>query len=134
MGKAKVEAISAPGHTLGHVLWYFPDEKLLFTGDVLFNLCIGGIFEGTPEQMWQSLKKIKALPDDVLFYPGHEYTAHCLTDAIRRENSKAMQDYAAHAQKRLAAGLPVAPVSLKMEKQCNPYLRIEDKKTFEQLF
>ena len=134
LGKTKIEVISAPGHTLGHVLWYFPDEKLLFTGDVLFNLCIGGIFEGTTEQMWESLQKIKALPDDVLFYPGHEYTAHCLADAIKRENSVAMQAYAEHARKCLAAGLPVAPVSLEMEKQCNPYLRIENKKNFEQLF
>ncbi len=132
--KRAVEVIGAPGHTLGHVLWYFPDDKVLFTGDVLFNLCIGGIFEGTPKQMWNSLQKIKRLPDNTDFYPGHEYTVHCLADALKHGNSESLRIYSAHAKGRLANGLPVAPVNLNLEKRCNPYLQIEDEKIFERFF
>lgn len=53
----KFTVINAPGHTLGHVLYYLPGGKMLFTGDVLFNLCIGGLFEGTPQQMFATLQK-----------------------------------------------------------------------------
>lgn len=134
VGKMRVKTISAPGHTSGHVLWYFPDDKLLFTGDVLFNLCIGGIFEGTSGQMWNSLQKIKSLPDDTDFYPGHEYTPHGLPYALKCENSELMRSYAQRARQRLSEHLPVAPVSLGLEKKCNPYLRIEDKNIFEQYF
>lgn len=134
IGKAKAEVINAPGHTLGHVLWYFPEDKALFTGDVLFNLCIGGIFEGTAAQMWTSLQKIKSLPDDTNFYPGHEYTAHALAYALRCNNNEVMHTYARRARQKLSEKLPVAPVSLGIEKQCNPYLQIEDERVFEQYF
>ena len=59
LGKSTAKIISAPGHTNGHILYYFTEDKALFTGDVLFNLSIGGLFEGTPQQMWNSLNKIK---------------------------------------------------------------------------
>ncbi len=133
-GASPVKVISAAGHTRGHVLWYFSDDKTLFTGDVLFNLCIGGIFEGTSAQMWDSLQKIKALPDETLFYPGHEYTQHGLTDAVRHNGAETMAAYVQRMQTRFAQNLPVAPVTLGLEKQCNPYLQINDKKIFEQCF
>ena len=78
LNNMKFTVINAPGHTLGHVLYYLPGGKMLFTGDVLFNLCIGGLFEGTPQQMFATLQKIKALPDDTEIFPGHEYTRACL--------------------------------------------------------
>lgn len=134
IGKTQMHALSAPGHTRGHVLYYAPEEKVLFTGDVLFNLCIGGLFEGTPEQMWESLQKIKMLPDDVSFYPGHEYTAHCLAQAAAANNSQPMQLYTKIVTDRLRQKMPAAPIKLGLEKQCNPYLLIGDEKEFENLF
>ena len=55
----KIQILEAPGHTLGHVLYHLPNEQKLFTGDVLFNLCVGGLFEGSAAQMFNSLQKIK---------------------------------------------------------------------------
>lgn len=123
LGNSKAEIIAAPGHTNGHILYYFAADKALFTGDVLFNLCIGGIFEGTPADMRQSLQKIRALPDDVMFYPGHEYTLYSLNQADFAADDENMKTYRDLAYSRLRAHLPVAPVSLGLEKKCNPYLR-----------
>lgn len=131
LGNSKITAISAPGHTLGHVLWYCKDDKVLFTGDVLFNLCIGGLFEGTPQDMYTSLNKIKQLPDDVVFYPGHEYTKHCLHNILQNDKTA---EYVQIATDRIKKQIPVAPVTLEMEKSCNPYLNINSLKDFSLLF
>lgn len=130
LGSAKAKIIGADGHTLGHILWYFPEEKILFTGDTLFNLCIGGLFEGTPQQMWQTLQKIKLLPDDVLFYPGHEYTIYGLKSLYGEAGEK----YKEKALKRLQQGKPASPMSLGEEKQCNPYLKADTLDEFLSLF
>lgn len=135
IGDLTADIIKASGHTSGHILWYFKNEKLLFTGDVLFNLCIGGLFEGTPEEMYETLKKIKALPDDVMFYPGHEYTMHGAGMALHYSNgSKEVYSYIERAQKRLEQGLSVCPVSLGEEKRCNPYLMANTLEDFTNLF
>ena len=127
LGNSIAEIIDVSAHTQGHILWYFPQDKVLFTGDTLFNLCIGGLFEGTAEEMFSALQKIKALPDDVVFYPGHEYTMHFAREALSLQpNSPVLIEYIKRAQDRLSQGLPVAPVALKTEKQCNPYLRAEN--------
>ena len=133
LGSSKAKIISAPGHTVDHVLWYFADNNALFTGDVLFNLCIGGLFEGSPEDMYNTLEKIKGLPDDVNFYPGHEYTEHGLGHLINSTDEYAKQ-YLMIAIDRLKQGQSVAPISLKLEKKCNPYLKIETLKNFSRLF
>ena len=121
IGDSEAHIISADGHTIGHILWYFPKDKVIFTGDTLFNLSIGGLFEGTPEQMWQTLQKIKKLPDDVSFYPGHEYTAYGLGVLEGISGQK----YAQKARERLAQGKSVAPITLGEEKECNPYLKAD---------
>ncbi|MDD4555903.1 MAG: hydroxyacylglutathione hydrolase [Alphaproteobacteria bacterium] len=131
IGSLEAHILKAEGHTTGHILWYFPKEKVLFTGDVLFNLCVGGLFEGTASQMFETLKKVKALPDEVLFYPGHEYTlqgadfaaGHCTDESTLRAYFKL-------AEERLRQNLPVCPITLGMEKVCNPYLHAE---TLEEL-
>lgn len=133
LGETPAQIINADGHTIGHILWYFSQDKALFTGDVLFNLCIGGIFEGTIEQMWTSLQKIKALPDDVMFYPGHEYTLYGARDALRiSNNAPEVIKYLEQAQRNIAQGLPAGPFSLKEEKACNPYLSAKNLTELEQ--
>ncbi len=133
LGQTKVIAISASGHTKGHMLWYFENDKALFTGDVLFNLCIGGLFEGTPEQMFFSLEKIKSLPDDICFYPGHEYTKYCL-DNMLKYNDTNINEYFNIAIQRINQGKPVAPINLGLEKKCNPYLKINRLEDFIKMF
>lgn len=134
LGKSKAEIIRVNGHTIGHILWYFPEDKALFTGDTLFNLCIGGLFEGTSSDMFASLNKIKNLPDDTLFYPGHEYTIHGIPFALHyMPNNPELQNYIQHTQQKLNRGLPVGPISLGIEKQCNPYLKAQNLKEFESL-
>lgn len=73
-GTHTILALSTPGHTLGALSYYFPQENLLFAGDTLFSLGCGRLFEGTPAQMLNSLKKLRQLPDETLLYCGHEYT------------------------------------------------------------
>lgn len=116
------EVIPAPGHTLGHVLYYLKQERALFTGDTLFNLCIGGIFEGTLKQMTQSLNRIKTLPDNTLIFPGHEYTRQALTPELI-----ANPQFLPYLEKMLQReNLKFAPVTLAEEKQFNPYLNSID--------
>ena len=129
------KVIDVSAHTQGHVLYYFPNSKSLFTGDTLFNLCIGGLFEGTPEQMFNALQKIKALPKDTLFYAGHEYTIHGAHEAYKFCNgNKDIQNYLQKAQNRLQQGLPVGPVTLEEEQKCNPYLHAQSLNEFTHLF
>jgi len=123
LGDSLATIIAADGHTIGHILWYFEKDKALFTGDTLFNLCIGGLFEGTPQQMWHSLNKIRELPDDVLFYPGHEYTRYGIAECSQ---TPFRERYAEKALHRLAQGKPAGPFTLKEEKMCNPYLAAEN--------
>ncbi len=127
--------IDASAHTQGHVLYYFPLAKALFTGDTLFNLCIGGLFEGTPEQMFAALQKIRALPDDTLFYPGHEYTFGGADNAWHYFHGNSdIQNYLTQAQTRLQQKLPAGPYTLAEEKRCNPYLAAQTPAEFIALF
>lgn len=133
LGRVEAQVIGAAGHTQGHILWYFSQEKKLFTGDVLFNLCIGGLFEGTPRQMWQSLQKIKNLPDDVLFYPGHEYTQANIRQLYLNNETEYHQYLELlkqkHQNREALVGMP-----LRLEKSCNPYLKVEDEAEFCRYF
>ena len=134
LGNSTAEIIDASAHTQGHILFYFENDKILFTGDTLFNLCIGGLFEGTPKQMFEVLKKIKQLPNEVVFYPGHEYTQGGAAFAFRyNQGNKLIRDYLEYAKTRLDLGLPVSPISLEKEKQCNPYLQVNTFEEFENL-
>ncbi len=134
LGDSEAQIIEVDGHTIGHILWYFPEDKILFTGDMLFNLCIGGLFEGSIDQMWQSIEKIKALPEDTEFYPGHEYTMYGAEDALWfSQQSSEVLSYLDTAKKRLEQGYPVAPTKLMIEKKCNPYLAAKTKEEFTKI-
>lgn len=135
LGDSEAQIIDVSAHTQGHILWYFAKDKALFTGDTLFNLSIGGLFEGTPEQMFKALQKIKSLPDDVDFYPGHEYTLSGANFAyyVNKENQK-IEKYIQDAINKLKQGQPVPPVKLGLEKQCNPFLQANTLTEFKKLF
>ncbi|KAI3973311.1 hypothetical protein MKX01_020686 [Papaver californicum] len=120
----EVVVMETPGHTSGHVSYYFPGSGAIFTGDTLFSLSCGKLFEGTPEQMFTSLGKIMSLPDNTNIYCGHEYTLSNSKFALSVEpKNVALQSYAAQVTKLRSKGLPTIPTTLKTEKSCNPFLR-----------
>ena len=109
----------AKGHTNGHLIYYIQEDDSLFTGDVLFNLCIGGLFEGTPKEMQQTLQTIKQFPNKTKIYPGHEYTAHSITRQMVQDPK--FLPYLEKLKKRQQKEL--APTTLEEEKLFNPYLK-----------
>jgi len=121
---ARFQVIDAPGHTRGHILYY--GHGLLFCGDTLFAGGCGRIFEGTPAQMYDSISKIAALPDETLVYCAHEYTADNLKFArvAEPDNADLMQRIEDSRAMR-AQGQATVPSRLGLEKQTNPFLRSE---------
>src|SRR6201996_3583529 len=119
--------IDTPGHTAGHISYFFPADKIAFVGDTLFSIGCGRVIEGDPEMMWNSLVKLRALPDDTRFYCGHEYTAANVRFAKTIEpNNKALAARAEEVTKLLAAGKATIPATIGAEKQSNPFLRADD--------
>ncbi|TYI66593.1 hypothetical protein E1A91_D09G234900v1 [Gossypium mustelinum] len=120
----EVRVIETPGHTRGHISFYFTGSGAIFTGDTLFSLSCGKLFEGTPEQMHSSLQRIMSLPDGTNVYCGHEYTLSNSKFALSIEpKNEALRSYAAHVAQLRNKGLPTIPTTLKTEKACNPFLR-----------
>ena len=123
-----------PGHTTGHVAFHFFKEKKIFTGDTLFSLGCGRIFEGTYEQMFNSLKKIKKLPKETEIYFGHEYTLQnsnfCKT---YDSNNLQLKNKISKIREKLENGLPTAPTILDEEIQCNIFLKANDIQSFSKL-
>jgi hydroxyacylglutathione hydrolase len=116
-----------PGHTLGHVCFYMPKEKCLFSGDTLFYLGCGRVFEGTMDQMWSSLLKLKSLPDDTSVYCGHEYTLSNMKFANYIDSNNALLNkFSLEIKNKREKGLPTVPFNLGVEKKINPFLRADD--------
>ena len=119
-----VQVLETPGHTLGHVSYYFPHLKTVFTGDTLFALGCGRIFEGDAQLMYTSLQKIAALPDDTDVYCGHEYTLANSRFALNIEpENETLAARAKSVEASRAAGKPTVPTSIGTEKATNPFLR-----------
>src|SRR5262249_42597508 len=127
VGTLTAQVIGTPGHTLGQINYYFPTAKLLFAGDTLFSIGCGRVIEGTPEMMWQSLLKLRALPDDTALYCGHEYTGANTRLALTIEpDNPALKARAAEAGHQAAAGTPTIPSLMGEEKRANVFLRADD--------
>lgn len=127
-GPLTVKAIGTPGHTLDQISWYFPDAGVAHTGDTLFALGCGRIFEGDPAMMWKSMQKLVAgLPADTVIYCGHEYTeANArFALAIDPENA-ALKARAAEISRLRADGEPTLPTTMADELKTNPFLRPAD--------
>lgn len=119
-----VQIIEAPGHTLGHILYYFTESKVLFAGDCLFSLGCGRLFEGSPQQMINSLNKICQLPKDTQIFCAHEYSLDNARFALSIDpNNIALQNKAMQIQTLRKTNTPSIPFSLKEEQACNPFLR-----------
>lgn len=123
----RVEVLDVPGHTVGHVAYHVPDLKAAFTADSLMTLGCGRLFEGTPAQMWASLQKLAALPDETLICSGHEYTLGNARFALSVDPANpALQARVAEVERLRAEGKPTVPRSLGEERATNPFLRAAD--------
>lgn len=126
VGTLSANVIETPGHTLGHIAYWFHADRLAFVGDTLFSIGCGRVIEGTPEQMWRSLVKLRDLPDDTEFYCGHEYTAANIKFARTIEpNNRALAEREAEAKREIERGLPTIPTTIGEEKRANPFLRAD---------
>jgi hydroxyacylglutathione hydrolase len=127
LGSAAAEVIAVSGHTIGHVAYWFADDHALFCGDTLFSLGCGRLFEGTPAQMWASLRKLRALPDETAVYCAHEYTESNARFALAVDpGNAALKARASEVASLRTAGRPTVPSRLGVEKQANPFLRADE--------
>ena len=126
--------IHVPGHTSGHICFHFFNEKLVFTGDTLFSLGCGTIFEGTYEEMYNSLSKIKSLPDETKIYCGHEYTLNNSKFCIKYDSKNLnLKKKIKDVKKKIVVGVPTMPSTIKEELDCNIFLRTKDLESFSKL-
>ena len=130
----EAKVIHIPGHTLGHICFYFHKEKSVFTGDTLFSLGCGKIFEGTYSQMFDSLMKLKKLPQNTKIFCGHEYTLQnskfCM---LHDKNNKNLKTKINEIKIKLKTGLSTIPSTIKDELECNIFLRSNNVETFSKL-
>jgi len=126
VGALKGRVLETPGHTAGHISYVFPADKLAFVGDTLFSIGCGRVIEGTPEMMWQSLLKLRALPDEMRVFCGHEYTKANIRFAKTVEpDNAALKSREQQVERQLAAHEPTVPSMLGEEKVANPFLRAD---------
>lgn len=127
LGQADARVFFVPGHTRGHIAYYFADSRALFCGDTIFSIGCGRLFEGTPAQMWASISTLRALPDDTRIYCAHEYTASNIRFAQSIEpDLPALQARAAAVAALRADDKPTVPSTIAMEKAANPFFRADD--------
>jgi len=123
-----------PGHTTGHICFYFYNNKIIFTGDTLFSLGCGRIFEGTYLQMFNSLSKFKKLPLDTKIFCGHEYTIQnskfCLT---HDPSNQKLKKKIIEIKDKLINNLPTIPSTIKEELECNIFLKSDNLESFSKL-
>ena len=126
--------IHIPGHTSGHICFYFFNEKKIFSGDTLFSLGCGRIFEGTNRQMFESLNFFKSLPYDTKIYCGHEYTLKNSEFCLKYDpNNKNLKKKIEKIKEKLNRNLPTLPTTIKDEIECNIFLRSENLENFSKL-
>ena len=127
LGNHKAQVLFVPGHTRGHIAYWFCDDDALFIGDTLFAMGCGRLFEGTPEQMWTSLSKLSEMPDETRVFCAHEYTAANGEFALTLEPDNAALRARMDTVRKLRADLtPTVPSKLGEERATNPFLRAND--------
>jgi hydroxyacylglutathione hydrolase len=123
-GDRAVGVLEIPAHTRAHIAFHFADDRIVFTGDTLFAMGCGRLFEGTPQMMWSSLSKLMRLPDDTRVYCGHEYTLSNGRFALTLEPGNSdLQARMRDVEQLRAAARPTIPSTIGLEKKTNPFLR-----------
>jgi hydroxyacylglutathione hydrolase len=126
-GQARAQVFFVPGHTRGHIAYWFKDHDALFCGDTLFALGCGRLFEGTPQQMWHSLSKLRALPDSTQVYCAHEYTQSNARFALTVDpTNAALKTRSAEIDRLRSHGEATVPSTLREERATNPFLRADN--------
>ena len=126
IGGAEAKVYDTPGHTSGHISYWFPESKALFCGDTLFALGCGRLFEGTAEQMWTSLSKFKEIPDDTKVYCAHEYTQANARFALAVDpDNLDLQAYSRGVDEKRESNRPTVPSLMGDERKANPFLRAD---------
>ncbi len=123
LGETSFQVLETGGHTLGHIAYHDAADRIAFVGDTLFALGCGRLFEGKPEQMWASLSRLAALPDDTRVYCAHEYTASNARFALSVDDSPALAERARQVFAARERGEPTVPTTIGLEKATNPFLR-----------
>ncbi len=124
IGHHSARVLETPGHTLGHIIYHFESTHMLFSGDTLFSLGCGRLFEGSAAQMWNSLQKLMRLPPQTQIYCAHEYTINNAEFALELEpGNLALQTMSAKAKELRREGLPTVPSTLRQELDANPFFR-----------
>ncbi len=125
-GKAAAKVMDVSGHTVGHIAYWFAESRTLFVGDTIFALGCGRMFEGTAEQMWGSLAKLRALPDDTLIYCAHEYTQNNARFALTIErDNELLRARSSEIDIARAHNRPTVPSKMGIERATNPFLRAD---------
>jgi hydroxyacylglutathione hydrolase len=131
LGEATAEVIDTPGHTRGQINFFFKDGGILLSGDTLFSLGCGRLIEGTPAEMFASLRKLAALPGNTLVCCGHEYTESNARFALAVDpENPALHDFVAKVEQLRSAGQPSVPSVLADEMKANPFLLAPDVASF----
>ncbi|MBN9581876.1 MAG: hydroxyacylglutathione hydrolase [Afipia sp.] len=126
VGNLTARVLETPGHTLDHISYVFDADHALFCADTLFSIGCGRVFEGDYPMMWHSLLKLRALPDDMRIYCGHEYTASNVKFALGIEpNNPALKARAEEVARLRAANQPTVPTLIRDEKEANVFLRAD---------
>jgi hydroxyacylglutathione hydrolase len=127
VGNLRAVVIDTPGHTVGHIAYWFDNADVLFAGDALFSLGCGRMFEGTPGPMWAGLEKLRALPDATMLYCGHEYTLSNARFALAVDpDNEELKVRAAEVVALREKGAFTVPSLMGQEKRINPFLRADD--------
>ena len=134
IGSKTFDIYDVDGHTVGHIAYGLLNDKALFTGDSLMVMGCGRLFEGTPEDMWKSLEKLKKLPEDIMIYSGHEYTKSNIEFAITidQQNEK-LKARRRKELEQIQKGLPTVPSTLREELDTNPFLRESENSILDQM-
>jgi hydroxyacylglutathione hydrolase len=126
VGNLTAHVLETPGHTLGHIAYWFHADKMAFVGDTLFSIGCGRVIEGTPEMMWHSLTKLRDLPGDTRIFCGHEYTQANIRFAKTIEpNNKALLSRSAVVDALVADNKSTIPSMLEEEREANCFLRAD---------
>ena len=128
VGESNSIVMAVSGHTIGHICYHFPEDKLIFCGDTLFSLGCGRLFEGSPDIMVESLLKLRSLPNETKVYCAHEYTLQNALFALSLEpNNEAIKKKIDKIKDLRSKNLPTIPSTLAEEKKLNPFLKFDDK-------
>ncbi len=130
----QIKIFHIPGHTSGHICFYLPKEKMVFSGDTLFSLGCGRIFEGSHRQMYESLNKFKRLPAETKVYCGHEYTLENSKFCLKYDsNNKKLKKKIKDIKEKIKKGLPSIPSKIQEEIDCNIFMKANDLESFSKL-